>query len=165
LFWIILGFILAFLFVLAFIPAVILASLDSSTTLALGAIILAFLILIIGVLIIYVVVMFAPQYIVVEGLGVIGSMKKSFSFVGKNIGGILIYIAVVTVFSFFLFGFFGIISFLPDLIKESSQFVGTSLDILFFILRVGVGLIVAPYFEMVKTRMIFSSDSAALNKS
>jgi hypothetical protein len=39
------------------------------------------------------------------------------------------------------------------------------LDILFFILRVGVGLIVAPYFEMVKTRMIFSSDSAALNKS
>jgi hypothetical protein len=159
LFWILLGFILAFLFVLAFIPAVILATLDISNILAIGAIILALLILIIGAMTLIVAVMFAPQYIVVEGSGVIGSIKKSFSFVGTNIAGVLIYIAVVMVFSFFLFGFFGIISLLPDLFYSRNQFIGASMEIFFFILRIGVGLIVAPYFEMVKTRMIIVSDS------
>jgi hypothetical protein len=98
---------------------------------------------------------------VVSGTGIVDSIKMSLDFIKRNTGATLIYLAVVVVFNFFLFGFFGIISLLPDLFYGSSQFLGASLEIFFFLLRLGVGLIIAPYFEIVKTRMIIEETNRA----
>ncbi len=159
LFWILLTIIIIALFAFSIIPAIILSLLSASDLLTVAITILAFLIVLVLAATVYVAVMFAPQFIVVTGAGIVGSIKMSIDFIKGNIGATLIYIAVVLVFNFFLFGFFGIISFLPDLFYESSQFLGASLEIFFFFLRLGVGLIIAPYFEIVKTRMIMKESA------
>jgi hypothetical protein len=159
LFWILLTIITLILFAFSIIPAVILSLLSASDLLTVATTILAFLIVLVLATTVYVAVMFAPQFIVVTGEGIIESIKMSIDFIKGNIGATLIYLAVVLVFNFFLFGFFGIISFLPDLFYESSQLLGASLEIFFFFLRLGVGLIIAPYFEIVKTRMIMEESA------
>lgn len=162
LFWILLTVLIIALFVVSFIPAVILAIIGASNLLAIALTVLTFLIVLVLGGVLYVAVMFAPQFIVVSGSGIIDSMKMSLGFIKKNTGATLIYLAVVVVFNFFLFGFFGIISLLPNLFYESNQFLGSALEIFFFFLRLGVGLIIAPYFEIVKTRMIIEETKEAL---
>jgi hypothetical protein len=164
LFWILLTLIIMALFAFSVIPAAILSLLGASNMLAIAATILAFLIVLVLAAVVYVAVMFAPQFIVVSGAGIVDSIKMSLDFIKRNIGATLIYLAVIVVFNFFLFGFFGIISLLPNLFYESSQFLGASLEIFFFFMRLGVGLIIAPYFEIVKTRMIMEeSDGVSVH--
>ncbi|HDH28022.1 MAG TPA: hypothetical protein ENH13_02705 [Euryarchaeota archaeon] len=154
LFWIFIGLIYSASMVLAFVPSVVISALGMPEGLVLGATILMFLLLFIPGVVFYVLIMFAPQFIVVEGGGMLAGVKKSIAFVKENSGAVLIYIAIVFIFSFFVFGGLGILSLLPDLFRNASPFIATALDILFFILRLSVGIIIAPYFEIVKTWMI-----------
>jgi|GEM_PF-1775254 len=154
LFWIFLGLIYSAATVLAFAPSVVIVALGMPETLAVGATFLMLFLMFIPGVIFYVFIMFAPQFIVVDGAGTLASMKKSIAFVKGNPSAALIYIAVSFIFSFFIFGTLGILSLLPDLLRNASPFIATALDILFLILRFGAGMIIAPYFEIVKTLMI-----------
>jgi hypothetical protein len=158
LFWIVAGLIFSSLFALAFIPAVFLAVIGLSQTITIGVTFLAVFIIFLVVLVFFIAVMFTPQYLVVSKKGVFTSMKNSFEFVKNNIGAVIIYVAVIFVFNLFLFGFFGILSLLSDLFYQGSDFVGLSFEIFLFFLRAGVTLVFAPFFEMVKTRMIMDVD-------
>ncbi|MFQ5800755.1 MAG: hypothetical protein ACE5HH_03420 [Candidatus Hydrothermarchaeales archaeon] len=159
LFWIVAGLILVFLFVGIFIPAFFAAVIGLSESLAVALAFLALFVALILALAFYVSIMFTPQYIVVGSTGIVGSMKESVDFVRRNIGAVLIYIVVVVVFSFFFFSFFGILSLVSDLFSRSSRFLGASLEIFLNLLSIVVSLVVAPYFEMVKTKMITEQEN------
>ncbi len=154
LFWIFIGLIYTASTVLVFTPAVVIAALGMPEGLALGATILMLLLTFILGAVFYVLIMFAPQFIVVNGLGTLAGVKKSIAFVKGNPGAVLIYIAVSFIFSFFVFATLGILSLLPDLFRNASPFIAVALDIFFLILRFAAGIIIAPYFEIVKTGMI-----------
>jgi hypothetical protein len=154
LFWIVIWILLGLLFAGAFVPAIFSAIFGFSEIVAVTATLFALLAVFFVVLVLYVGIMFVPQYIVVADVGVVESMKKSIGFVRKNLVAVIIYIAVVIVFSFFLFGFFGILGLLTELFSQTNQFLGIFLNIFMNLLSIAVSLVVAPYFEMVKTRMI-----------
>jgi hypothetical protein len=157
-FWIAASLISMSLFVMAFIPSVFLAVIGLSQMIAVGMTFLAVFVIFLVVFAFFIAVMFTPQYLVVSKSGVFTSMKKSFEFVKNNIGAVLIYIAVIFVFNLFLFGFFGILSLFSNLFYQGSDFVGMSFEIFLFFSRAGVTLVFAPFFEMVKTRMIMDVD-------
>jgi hypothetical protein len=154
LFWIFLGLLVVILFFLAFLPVAFSAVFGLPETLAVGATIFS-LFGIFGLsLVLYINLMFVPQFIVVTGKGVFDPMKMSYRFVRENKGSVLIYIAIVVVFNIFLFGFFGIISLLPNLLFGETQLLRVFFEIFLLFLRIGVSLVAAPFFEIVKTRMI-----------
>jgi hypothetical protein len=96
------------------------------------------------------------MFIVGTDNGVIKSMRLSLEYVRANLGSVLIYVAVVIVFNFFLFSFFGIVSLLPSIFGGGS-FIRVFLEIFVNLLTFVVGILFAPYFEMVKTRMIMDA--------
>ncbi len=157
-YWILLTLGFLSLFLVSLLPAGIMSLAFGGP--GMGAVAAAILFMVfasIMVVVLYIGFMFAPQFIVVAETGAIGSMKKSFEYVKMNLGAVIIYLAVVIVFSFFMFAFFGILAFVPELLKESNRFLGTSVEIFSYFLRLIMGLLIAPYFEMVKTRMILNT--------
>jgi hypothetical protein len=148
------GFLIIALFVAAFSPLILSALMDFSDTLSVGLTLLAVLVMATISIIIYVGVLFVPQFIVVANAGVFGSIKRSLVFIKQNTGSVLIYVAVALVFNVLVSSFFVIFSFVPDLFYGASELLGFTLEIFLFFFQLGIGLLIAPFFEIVKTRMI-----------
>jgi hypothetical protein len=155
-FWIIAFSVWSLLVLAAFIPSILLGLAGSSETVLVAITLLAFLLTFILSIVFYIAIMFTPMFIVGTDNGVIKSMRLSLEYVRANLGSVLIYVAVVIVFNFFLFSFFGIVSLLPSIFGGGS-FLRVFLDIFFNLLTFVVGILFAPYFEMVKTRMIMDA--------
>jgi hypothetical protein len=107
-----------------------------------------------GFLILYLLTLFAPQEIVIEGKGVIKGIIGSIWFVRANIVGVLIYVAVAIGITMFT-GFLSFIFSLPALFFAKYGGVAYIFARVIQNLITGIiGLIVAPYLEIVKTLMV-----------
>jgi hypothetical protein len=105
-----------------------------------------------GLLILYLLVLFAPQQIVIEEKGIIKGIIGSARFVRANIGAVLLYIALVIGINIST----GLLSFI---LSFPALLFGQDLGYIFskgmqnFIAWI-IWLVVAPYLEIVKTMMI-----------
>lgn len=117
-------------------------------------IIFLILLLLITYIIIYVLALFSPQKIVIEGCGIIDGIRGSFGFVKKYPTEVVIYIGVavavvvVTSLASTLFAIPGIV------FEYLSRFIAMFFTILENIFSITLGLLVAPYLEAVKTLMV-----------
>ncbi len=102
----------------------------------------------------YLAIMFTPQYIVVSGGGVKDSMKKSLSYLRSNTAAVLTYIAIYWVVNIFMIFIMLGLSLIPDVAFYFGNFAGVVAELFFNLISIGIGLVVAPFFEMVKTGMI-----------
>jgi hypothetical protein len=103
-------------------------------------------------IVVYVILLFVPQQIVLKEAGVIASFKESYRYVRKNIFDVIIYGVVVIGVSIFI-GAITLGISLPFHFIHSDMgniFVQLFQNLLSFV----IGLIVAPYFEIVKTYMV-----------
>lgn len=160
LYWIFLGLLFLVIYALALLPAVLAALVGVSESIAVLITVLFFLLAFMVSIISYGALMFAPQLIVVNEIGPYRSLSESVDFVKNNIGAVAVYIAVAVVFNILLIGFFTLLSFVPDIITSFNEFMGTALNIFIFLIQLIVGLLIAPYFEMVKTHMILQTKKA-----
>jgi len=160
-YWLALLLILILVFAMALVPALILTIAGASHGLALAstAIFLLFSLLLSALA--YIALLFTPQYLVVERKGVAGSLRASMSFVKEHPGSVVLYVAVAALISLFLFGIFAILSFIPNLLYNASRLLGAFSEILLNLLSMLASLIVAPYFDMVKTGMIMEMEQSS----
>jgi len=100
----------------------------------------------------YVFVFFTPQFIVTHESGVISSLKDSMNLVEDNLSSVLIYIAVVTALSIGIAVFINILG-LPGMFIEN-EFLNMAFVVFHSLFSLGVNLLIAPYFDIVKTHMV-----------
>ncbi len=103
-------------------------------------------------LIVYLFTLFTPQEIVVNKKGVLDGVKESYRFVEGNLIPVLIYVGVTIVASIALM----ILSFLISLlaILSPSSTLNLAINIFQYLFSFIAGLLIAPYFEIVKTYMV-----------
>ena len=127
---------------------------DGMGLVSIAFIIFLILLLLITYIIIYVLALFSPQKIVIEGCGIIDGIRASFGFVKKYPTEVVIYIGVavavvvVTSLASMLFAIPGIV------FEYLSRFIAMFFTILENLFSITLGLLVAPYLEAVKTLMV-----------
>ncbi|MFQ6135595.1 MAG: hypothetical protein ACE5PM_00240 [Candidatus Hydrothermarchaeales archaeon] len=155
-FMILLFFLLIIAILPGFLPLILVAIAGASRFLMIASVILGLLSAMILFLLIFVVTLFTPQCIVLEDTGIYGGIKGSYAFVRKNILEVLVY-GVVVMIILIVVGIVTVGIFVPlNFIVGGSvmgKFIVESSRNLFSLL---VGLILAPYFEIVKTHMVVS---------
>ncbi|MEE9594481.1 MAG: hypothetical protein V3V92_03690 [Candidatus Hydrothermarchaeales archaeon] len=100
----------------------------------------------------YLFVFFTPQFIVAREGGVISGIKDSMEFVENNFSSVLIYVAVVIAISLGMALFINILG-LPGIFIEN-QFLNIAFIIFHSLFSLGINLVIAPYFDIVKTYMV-----------
>lgn len=133
-----------------FLPVVLLAFFRASGLTAIALLLPLFFFASLAV--IYVAILFAPQQIVVKELGVLAGMKESYGFVRRNLGAVLIYVAVAIAVIIFMV----VLSFLVSLLLSftKNEFLRIAFWVFENLFSLALGLIIAPYFEIAKTFMI-----------
>jgi len=115
-------------------------------------------------LIIYVLALFSPQKIVIEERGLVSGIKASFGFVRTHPTGVVIYIGVA-VAAGFITGMISMLFAVPVIIFEYvDRFVAMFFQIFKNIVSIAIGLLIAPYFEAVKTLMVLEAGGDAENE-
>jgi len=148
------GIVILLLLSVGFTPLIFgaLAGLDETLLLALG--LFGFFIAMIAWVLFQVLTLFAPQEIVLKQKGVLGGIKGSIGFVRQNAIDVIIYIAVVIGISIAV-GMLSLGVFMPfSILASNSPFFNVATSISQNLLSVVIGLLLAPYYETVKTAMV-----------
>ncbi|MFQ5975258.1 MAG: hypothetical protein ACE5J5_02950 [Candidatus Hydrothermarchaeales archaeon] len=154
-FIILLGIILIPLVFLGFFPAIIVSFFNGSGFLRMASLFFSVLLSFLFVAIVYILIMFTPQCIVLESLGIIDGVKRSYAFVKNNVLLVLEYLVIAVVISIFVIVATSI-GFLPlKFITRGSTLGGLVVKIFENLISLLAGLILTPYFEIVKTHMVF----------
>jgi hypothetical protein len=104
--------------------------------------------------IIYVLALFSPQKIVIEGCGVIDGIKASFGFVRKYPTEVVIYIGVAAAV-IVATSLASMIFAIPSIVFENiDHFIAVFFTIIDNIVSIALGLLVAPYLKAVKTLLV-----------
>lgn len=113
-----------------------------------------FALLITGILalVFYLFAFFTPQFIVIRGNGVIAGIRDSVGFVESNFFSVIIYAAVVIAVSIGVALLTNALVILGALLEN--PLLAVALGIFQLILSIGLGLLISPYFDIVKTYMV-----------
>ncbi|MFQ5815669.1 MAG: hypothetical protein ACE5G7_04145 [Candidatus Hydrothermarchaeaceae archaeon] len=103
-------------------------------------------------LVFYLFAFFTPQFIVTRGVGVIAGIKDSMEFVEKNFSSVLIYVAVAIAISLGLALITNVLALTSVFIEN--QVLELAFTVFHIIFSIGLGLVIAPYFDIVKTYMV-----------
>jgi len=104
--------------------------------------------------------MFTSQFIVMKNLGIIESMKRSYGFVKSNLADVVIYGTVVFVVSILFAILTGGLSVLVEFTVPSGM-SGAFVRVFLNLFSILAGLVLAPYFEIVKTKLVFDAGEVA----
>lgn len=114
---------------------------------------------IIGFLLVYLFTLFTPQEIAVRDTGVIDGLKASAAFVRGNFWTVGAYGGVIFALSLGVGFFISLIFFIINEVTRYNSFLNLAAKIFHNILALTVGLIISPYFEIVKTYMVIQGET------
>ncbi len=155
-FWalVLVGVIIILLLAAGFMPFFIGALLGLGDTLLLAFGFVGLLFGIIATVLFHVLTLFTPQAVVLNGKGAVEGIKGSIRFVKANPFDVIIYIAVVAGISIAV-GMLTFGAFLPiSILSGESSFLRVAMEISQNMISVVIGLLLAPYYETVKTAMV-----------
>ncbi|MFQ5887547.1 MAG: hypothetical protein ACE5HY_02490 [Candidatus Hydrothermarchaeales archaeon] len=153
-FMILMGLLLIPLIFLGFFPAIIISLLNGSGFLRAASLFLSILLTFLLIAIAYISIMFAPQCIVLESTGIIEGVKKSYSFVKNNVFLVFEYLIIAVVVSIFVFGATSLVFFPLNFVARGNAVLRLAVNFFENLLSLLIGLVLAPYFEIVKTHMV-----------
>ncbi len=153
-FIILLWIIIISLIFLGFIPAILISILAGNEFLMLVSVFLSMLLTFLFLAVVYITIMFTPQFIVLDSEGILGGVKRSYGFVKNNVILVLSYIILATVISISIYITTSILFFPLNLIAKNVALLRVSAKIFESLFSILIGLIVAPYLEIVKTHMV-----------
>ncbi len=139
---------------LGFIPPILISLLIGNEFLMLASMFLSMLLMFLFLAVVYTMIMFTPQFIVLDSEGILDSVKRSYGFVKNNVLLVLGYIIIAIVISVFVYIATSILFFPLHLIARNVALLRISAKIFENIFSILIGLILAPYLEIVKTHMV-----------
>jgi hypothetical protein len=116
---------------------------------------------IIAFLLLYFFTLFTPQQIVLRDSGVIDALKASAAFVRSSYLAVLGYGGVVLALSLGVGLFTSLIFFIINEITRYNPFLNLVAKIFHNILALAIGIVISPYFEIVKTYMVLQGEEDA----
>ncbi len=155
-----LGILLIPIVFLGFFPAILMSLLNAGGFLRAASLFLSFFITLLLIAVVYTLLMFTPQCIVLESKGIFSGVKRSYDFVRNNIFLVLEYLIIVVFVSFFVFVVTFVLFFPLNYVSKGNAVIRLGVDFFENFFSLLIGLILAPYFEMVKTHMVKEWQSA-----
>lgn len=160
LFLIILGLFSVALFIISFIPVIILGVvlLEASDTFVTVSYISMLFLMIFIFLIAYIFVFLTPQHIVLKDVGVLEGLNQSISFVKRKFLYVILY-GITAIGISIIISLVPMMIFLPlDFLTRQVTFLNLGINILYNIISIIIGILTATYLEIVKTRMVYDVD-------
>ncbi len=160
LFLIILGLFSVALFIISFIPVIILGVvlLEASDTFVTVSYISMLFLMIFIFLIAYIFVFLTPQHIVLKDVGVLEGLNQSISFVKRKFLYVILY-GITAIGISIIISLVPMMIFLPlDFLTRQVTFLNLGINILYNIISIIMGILTATYLEIVKTRMVYDVD-------
>jgi hypothetical protein len=143
LFRVLMGFVFMALFAIGIIPFAL-----GSVSFGVLALVLAALLF----LVFYLFVFLTPQFMVTRNVGVFHGIRESMDFVEKNLFPVLVYVAVAIVINIGAAIATNILA-LPGLFIEN-EFINMFFSTFHILFSIALGLVIAPYFDIVKTYLV-----------
>lgn len=112
----------------------------------------------VGLLAFYVFTLFAPQVMAAKDAGVIDGLKGSALFVRHNLSKVAMYGGVVFLLTVIVGGFVSLTFFIINEVTRYNPFLNLAAKIFRNILAFALGIIISPYFEIVKTYMVIEAE-------
>lgn len=138
--------------IVAFIPAM-LGAVIGNVLIAHTLSIFGLLAALLGASVILLISVFTPQQIVIENVGAVGGLKKSFVFVRDNVFDVILYgVASVAIFVVTFMGLAMIFQLL--MLIARGEFAVMALQVFQNLISTGVSLVMVAYFELVQTAMV-----------
>ncbi len=139
---------------LAFIPVILISLFIGNKFLMLASVFLSMLLTFLFLAVVYTLIMFTPQFIVLDSEGILDGVKRSYGFVKNNVLSVLGYIIIAIVISVFVYIATSILFFPLHLIARNVVLLRISAKIFENLFSILIGLILVPYLEIVKTHMV-----------
>ncbi len=158
LFLVLLGLFSIALFIISFIPIILGVLLEANETFIVVGYLSALFLMISIFLIAYVFVFLTPQHIVLKNGGVLKGVNQSISFVRGNLVYVIIY-GIMAIGISIVISLVPMLIFLPaDFLTRQVAFLNLGINILYNIISMIIGILIATYLEIVKTRMVYEEN-------